>query len=189
MILPGTQAPAAARRRSAWPRTSRGCTRLTRVRNRSSRPIDSPTWTTPSGVNRRAASPCLLRPGLGGAGAALVRRAGLLRRSAARPQPGGAIAVWTYARPAVDGVETDAILQEYSQLMAPWWPPERVLVDTGYRTIRFPFDEVVAPAFELELMTSREQLARLPADLVRPCALRRTARRRSGHRGRAGARR
>ena len=71
-------------------------------------------------------------------------------------KPDGAIAVWTYAQPAMDDPATDAILQRYVQLMAPWWPPERAMVEEGYRSIDFPFAEVPAPRFEVELHASRD---------------------------------
>jgi SAM-dependent methyltransferase len=70
--------------------------------------------------------------------------------------PGGAIAVFTYARPALDDPACDAILQEYVGRMAPWWPPERAMVEDGYRTVAFPFAEIAAPPLEVELFAPRE---------------------------------
>jgi SAM-dependent methyltransferase len=74
-------------------------------------------------------------------------------------KPGGAVAAWTYARPSVDDPRAGPIFDEYLLLMDPWWPPERVLVETGYRTIDFPFDEIAAPAMELEMHPLLEELA------------------------------
>jgi SAM-dependent methyltransferase len=61
--------------------------------------------------------------------------------------PGGAVAVWTYGRQQVDGGAIDAAVDHYyDQVVGPYWPPERRWVETGYRTLRFPFAEVpVAP--------------------------------------------
>lgn len=73
-------------------------------------------------------------------------------------RPGGALAVWTYARPEL-AHEDDAVLQEFVQLMDPWWPPGRALVESGYRGIALPLPEVTAPAFTLELPVSRAELA------------------------------
>ncbi len=57
--------------------------------------------------------------------------------------PGGLLAVWTYARLQVDGGPIDAALEEfYSDVVGPYWPEERRLVETGYRTLPFPFDEI-----------------------------------------------
>jgi SAM-dependent methyltransferase len=74
-------------------------------------------------------------------------------------RPGGVIAAWTYGHPALEEPKAGAILQEYARLMAPWWPPERALVDSGYRSLVFPFEEIAAPPLELELHPTREELA------------------------------
>lgn len=63
--------------------------------------------------------------------------------------PGGAVALWSYALPRLDGPAANAELAAFADQMAPWWPPGRGLVETGYRTMRFPFDEVRAPAFDV----------------------------------------
>jgi ubiquinone/menaquinone biosynthesis C-methylase UbiE len=56
---------------------------------------------------------------------------------------GGLLAVWTYARLLVDGGPIDMVLDEfYSHMVGPYWPKERRLVETGYRTLSFPFDEI-----------------------------------------------
>jgi SAM-dependent methyltransferase len=57
--------------------------------------------------------------------------------------PGGVLAVWTYANLQVDGGPIDAALSElYTDIVGPYWPAERRLVETGYRTLPFPFDEI-----------------------------------------------
>ena len=56
---------------------------------------------------------------------------------------GGAVAVWTYGRQRVDGGPIDAVInQYYDQVVGAYWPPERRWVESGYRTLRFPFAEV-----------------------------------------------
>jgi SAM-dependent methyltransferase len=63
----------------------------------------------------------------------------------------GVLAVWTYGHPRLDHPAADAVFQEfYSGTVGPYWPPERALVDAGYRTIDFPFPEVDPPDFEME---------------------------------------
>jgi SAM-dependent methyltransferase len=61
--------------------------------------------------------------------------------------PGGVVAVWTYGRHHVDGGVIDEVLDDYyDRVVGPYWPPERRWVESGYRTLRFPFAEVpVAP--------------------------------------------
>jgi len=64
--------------------------------------------------------------------------------------PGGVIAAWTYKLLSIDP-EIDAVLNVfYSETMGPFWPPERALVDAGYRSIRFPFREIEPPTFVME---------------------------------------
>jgi hypothetical protein len=42
--------------------------------------------------------------------------------------------------------------------VGPFWPPERRLVEQGYRTIPFPFEEIVAPTFSMEALWSLDDL-------------------------------
>ena len=42
-------------------------------------------------------------------------------------------------------------MQFYKDDIGPFWPPERVLVDAGYTTIHFPFDEIEPPKIEIKL--------------------------------------
>jgi ubiquinone/menaquinone biosynthesis C-methylase UbiE len=63
----------------------------------------------------------------------------------------GVIAAWTYGNPRLDDTRADEVLQRFtSQTLGPYWPPERALVETEYRTIAFPFAEIEPPAFEME---------------------------------------
>jgi SAM-dependent methyltransferase len=65
-------------------------------------------------------------------------------------RPGGIVALWCYGAIACDHPEVDAALRWfYAERVGPWWPPERALVDAGYRTLPFPFDELASPAFEM----------------------------------------
>jgi SAM-dependent methyltransferase len=72
--------------------------------------------------------------------------------------PGGFVAVWCYGvfriSPAVDPV----IDRLYSQIVGPWWPPERRLVDEGYRSLPFDFEERPAPAFAIEVEWTLEEV-------------------------------
>ncbi len=64
--------------------------------------------------------------------------------------PGGVIAVWCYGLQRLDDPPVDRLLEHfYESVVGPYWPPERRLVETGYRTLAFPFDELPAPAFEM----------------------------------------
>jgi ubiquinone/menaquinone biosynthesis C-methylase UbiE len=73
-------------------------------------------------------------------------------------RPGGVIAVWCYQLHTI-GPEVDAIVHHlYSGILGDYWPPERRLVEEGYRTLSFPFAEMTPPPFE---MVQSWDLARL----------------------------
>jgi SAM-dependent methyltransferase len=74
-------------------------------------------------------------------------------------RPRGALAVWTYGQPSLDDPACDAVLQRYVHEVEPYWPPERALVETGYRTVAFPFEEIEPPALELELWSTVDAFA------------------------------
>jgi len=73
--------------------------------------------------------------------------------------PDGVIAVWSYGVNMVEGDAVNRIVQRfYTDTVGPYWPPERKLVETGYRTIPFPFAEIKSPAFHMEANWMLEQL-------------------------------
>jgi SAM-dependent methyltransferase len=58
-------------------------------------------------------------------------------------RPGGLFAAWTYGTQRVDDGAIDAVVEDfYGRVVGPYWAPERRWVETGYRTLDFPFDEV-----------------------------------------------
>jgi SAM-dependent methyltransferase len=63
-------------------------------------------------------------------------------------KPGGIISATCYYLPSV-GPAIDPILREWEDFIRPYWTPERVWVDEGYRNIPFPFPELEAPRFEV----------------------------------------
>jgi ubiquinone/menaquinone biosynthesis C-methylase UbiE len=73
--------------------------------------------------------------------------------------PGGVIAVWCYGVNLVEGDDVNQVIQHYyTNIVGPYWPPERVLVEEGYRTIPFPFASITPPAFQMETGWTAEQL-------------------------------
>ncbi len=73
--------------------------------------------------------------------------------------PGGVLAVWAYGINRVEGPEVDAIVQDfYGNLLGPYWPPSRQLVESGYTTLPFPFAEILPPPFRMEVLWSLEHL-------------------------------
>ena len=65
--------------------------------------------------------------------------------------PGGVLAVWTYGTQHLDHESLDRVLQRfYTDVVGPHWPAERRHVESGYRTLSFPFTELEAPAFAMQ---------------------------------------
>ena len=73
--------------------------------------------------------------------------------------PNGLIAVWAYGINTVEGNVVNQLVQHfYADTVGPYWPPERKLVEAGYRTIPFPFAEITPPAFRMAAQWTLEQL-------------------------------
>jgi SAM-dependent methyltransferase len=71
----------------------------------------------------------------------------------------GVLAVWTYGRNHLDDESLDRVLQEfYEDIVGPYWPAERCHVEAGYRTLPFPFPELVPPVFAMEAQWSLTEL-------------------------------
>lgn len=72
--------------------------------------------------------------------------------------PDGAVAAWCYnlldGGPRINAV----VGRYYSQVVGEYWPPERRLLEAGYRTVPFPFDEVEPPAFEMSVQWDLDHL-------------------------------
>lgn len=62
---------------------------------------------------------------------------------------GGVIAVWSYNLLNMSP-EIDAVLGVfYGETVGPYWPPERHLVEEGYHSIPFPFEDLNPPDFHM----------------------------------------
>jgi SAM-dependent methyltransferase len=74
-------------------------------------------------------------------------------------RPGALIAVWNYPRPRFADAELDRVFLEfYTNVVGPYWPPERRHIEANYTTLAFPFEEMAHPAFGLELDWPFEQV-------------------------------
>ena len=72
-------------------------------------------------------------------------------------KPRGVFAAWTYGDCRVDAA-VDALKDRlYVDLTGPYWPPERVHVESGYRDLPFPFTDVAAPSFVMHVQWTVEQ--------------------------------
>jgi len=74
-------------------------------------------------------------------------------------RPGGVLAVWCYGKGTVDCAPVNAVFQDfYHKVVGPYWPPERKLVEEGYRSLPFPHPELAVPELTMELDWSLEAL-------------------------------
>jgi len=74
-------------------------------------------------------------------------------------KPVGVLAVWVYATNQLESEAVDEIVQDYySNVVGPYWPPERKMTETGYRTITMPFAEISPPEFRMEVRWTLGQL-------------------------------
>jgi ubiquinone/menaquinone biosynthesis C-methylase UbiE len=72
-------------------------------------------------------------------------------------KPGGVLAAWAY-KLAMVSPQIDAVVNHYySEVVGPYWPPERVLVEK-FEELPFPFAAVEAPPFQMVADWSAEQL-------------------------------
>jgi len=62
-------------------------------------------------------------------------------------KPGGVLAVWAYAvfraTPEIDAV----VDRLYRDIVGPYWPPDRAMIEQGYAGVEMPFRPVDAPPF------------------------------------------
>jgi SAM-dependent methyltransferase len=73
-------------------------------------------------------------------------------------RPNGIVAVWAYNLLSVSAPVDRLILEFYEETTGPFWPPERTIVESGYRDVEFPFAEVTPPSFHMETRWTLRQL-------------------------------
>ena len=72
---------------------------------------------------------------------------------------GAILAVWCYGVCELPAARGNAELQHYySNIVGPYWAPERLLVESGYRTLEFPSPELQPPALTMRLDWTLDQL-------------------------------
>ncbi|MEO6102671.1 MAG: class I SAM-dependent methyltransferase [Pseudoxanthomonas sp.] len=72
-------------------------------------------------------------------------------------RPGGVLAAWTYQDMVFDG-DLEAAAYAFRTEIAPYWPSERVEVDTGYAAYAWPFPALPAPSLWLTAEWTLPQL-------------------------------
>lgn len=73
-------------------------------------------------------------------------------------KPGGGVAAWTYTLLDVEAGIDELLTDFYRNVVGPYWPPERRMVDDRYRSLPFPFEPIAPPAFEIGTEWSRDDL-------------------------------
>lgn len=72
---------------------------------------------------------------------------------------GGVLALWSYGPLHVEPDDVDRLIQRfYHETVGPFWPPERRLVDEGYRQLAFPYPDIVSPAMRMQQSWSLPRL-------------------------------
>ena len=64
-------------------------------------------------------------------------------------RPGAVVAAWSYGLMQVDPAVDAVVTRLYADIVGAFWPPERALVESGYRDLPFPFEAVATPPFAL----------------------------------------
>lgn len=66
-------------------------------------------------------------------------------------KPGCVLAAWSYGLHNITD-ELDVVIGKYyDEIVDPYWPPERDHVDSRYRNIPFPFEQIDHPPFVMKL--------------------------------------
>lgn len=73
--------------------------------------------------------------------------------------PGALVAVWTYGTLEIDARVDDALGRFYRDVVGPYWPPERRLVERLYADIDLPLAPVPVPEFAMRRMMTLEDLS------------------------------
>ncbi|MEJ2202158.1 MAG: methyltransferase domain-containing protein, partial [Desulfuromonadaceae bacterium] len=73
-------------------------------------------------------------------------------------RPGAVFAAISYGLLTIDEEFDPLIGRLYQELLGPYWPPERRHVETGYRTLPFPFRELAAPSLTMSARWAVDQL-------------------------------
>ncbi|MFM9946024.1 MAG: class I SAM-dependent methyltransferase, partial [Bacteroidia bacterium] len=72
-------------------------------------------------------------------------------------KPNSILALWGYNLLNVNQAINLIIADFYINIVGPYWDAERTIVDEGYSKILFPFYEISAPDFEIEVEWNFEQ--------------------------------
>ncbi len=70
----------------------------------------------------------------------------------------GVLAVWTYGLFDVNPDLNEIVNQLYGSTLDAYWPPERTMVEQGYKNVAFPFHEIEPPSLQMKSEWDLSQL-------------------------------
>jgi SAM-dependent methyltransferase len=73
-------------------------------------------------------------------------------------KPDSLLAVWGYALLYIEPDIDEIIMDFYTKIVGPYWDEARKLVEQQYKTISFPFEEIAAPDFSIDVEWGFAQL-------------------------------
>ncbi len=73
-------------------------------------------------------------------------------------RPRGCLALISYGVARMEGEPGAVLLDWHDRVLGPYWPPERKLVQGGYRDLPFPFPELEAPPMDVRADWSLDEL-------------------------------
>jgi ubiquinone/menaquinone biosynthesis C-methylase UbiE len=74
-------------------------------------------------------------------------------------RPDALIALWAYGHVELACTAAQRVIDVfYHETVGPYWPSERELIESGYRTLDFPFAELVPPPFVMEAAFTLQDL-------------------------------
>jgi SAM-dependent methyltransferase len=73
-------------------------------------------------------------------------------------RPGGSLVVWSYGLLTIAPALDAELGRLYGDVLGPYWPSARALVDSGYAGIALPYPEVAPPPQTMEVMWTLPQL-------------------------------
>lgn len=73
-------------------------------------------------------------------------------------RPTAVIALIAYGRTRIHPVIDSIIESFYAGDLDVWWPPERKHIETEYRHLHFPFERIDAPAFEMQVSWTADEI-------------------------------
>lgn len=71
---------------------------------------------------------------------------------------GGILAAWSYNLLTVQADIDEQVNHLYSTILNQYWPAERAIVEEGYQSVSFSFEELLIPGFKMTIEWTFEQL-------------------------------